>query len=179
MIKSTTDNNQQQFLKEDFEDGISKHHKNYLGTEVPEGYFVKSKTSILHRIKSQSNKEIIEKSNNQSVFLMQSRFKYMAAASLVFILSLTVWLQNSNKTEVVNEPYSESLIFSDTVLIESLLVEENEVDAFADITLFREILVKSELFEQKIENLVFENLILEDSLIHNYLDDGLIETIIL
>ena len=33
--------------------------------------------------------------------------------------------------------------------------------------------------EQKIDNLVFENLILEDSLINNYLDDGLIETIIL
>ena len=75
---------------------------------------------------------------------------------------------------------SDSLMFSDTVLIESLLVEEIEVDAFADALLcFDEILVKSELFEQKIENLVFENLILEDSLINNYLDHGLIETIIL
>ena len=59
------------------------------------------------------------------------------------------------------------------------MVDEIEVDAFADATLFHEILMKSELFEQKIDNLVFENLILEDSLINNYLDHGLIETIIL
>jgi hypothetical protein len=60
-----------------------------------------------------------------------------------------------------------------------LLVEENEVDAFADITLFREILVKSELFEQKIDNLVLENLILEDSVLNNYFYEEFIETIIL
>jgi hypothetical protein len=39
--------------------------------------------------------------------------------------------------------------------------------------------VKSELFEQKIDNLVFENLILEDSILNNYFYEEFIETIIL
>lgn len=173
-----TINNKKQFLKEDSQGGVSKHHKKYLGIEVPEGYFVKSHISILQKIKPYTNEEVPEKTKKRSVFSMQPRVRYMAVASLAFILSLTIWLQSLHENETLNETNIDVLTFSDAVLIESLLVNENEVDAFADAILFREVLVESEVFEQKIENLVFENLILEDSLLNNF-EYGLIETIIL
>ena len=35
-----------QFLKKDSERDLFTHHKKYLGTEVPEGYFLKSKNQM-------------------------------------------------------------------------------------------------------------------------------------
>jgi len=177
MVKRTT-NNKKQFLKEDSQGGISKHHKKYLGIEVPKGYFVKSHISISQKIKSYTNEEVPEKTKKRSVFSMQTRFRYVAVASLAFILSLTILLQSLHENETLNETNINVLTFSDAVLLESLLVNENELDAFDDATLFREVMLKPEFFEQKIENLVFENLILEDSLLNNF-EYGLIETIIL
>ena len=42
-------NNKKLFLKEGFQGSTSKHHKKYLGIEVPEEYFAKSKISILKK----------------------------------------------------------------------------------------------------------------------------------
>lgn len=179
MEKSTEHSNKKSFLKEDIKDGISKHHNKYLGTKIPEGYFMKSKISILDKIKEDILIEESKKTKKQLVFWMQPQFKFMAAATLVFILSLTVWLQNMNKTNAINETNLEFLVFSDDVLLESLLVDESNLDEFADVILFNEILVKAELSEQKIDNLVLDNLMLGDSLLDNYIEDGLIETIFL
>mgnify|MGYP000082502924 CR=1 FL=1 len=174
--KINSDNNKIKFLKEDFSD-VSMHHKDYLGTEIPEGYFTKSKLSILDKIKEEI--QIEEQPKKQIVFYMRPQFKYIAAASLVFILSLSVWLQNSNNQDSFDNINIESLVFDDDVLINSLLIEDNEVDAFADATLFNEVLVKVELSEQKMDNLILNSLILEDSLLDDYMDDKFIETIIL
>ena len=179
MEESTENNSNQNFLKEGFKGDISKHHKKYLGTEIPEGYFTKSKSSILNKIKEDIIIDVPKKTKKQLVFWMRPQFKYMAAAALVFILCLTVWLQSSNKTNVLEETNFELFAFSDTILIESLLVDESEIEAFTDATLFNEILVKAELSEQKLDNLVLDNLILEDSLLNNYIDYGLIETLVL
>ena len=51
MEKSTQNKNENNFLKESFNGDTSKHHQKYLGTDVPEDYFAKSKTSILEKIK--------------------------------------------------------------------------------------------------------------------------------
>lgn len=176
MEKSTENNSKKNFLKEGFKDDISKHHKKYLGTDIPEGYFAKSKMSILDKIKDDST---IEAPKKQMVFWMQPKFKYIAAASLIFILSVTVWLQNSNRPAPMNEINFELFAFSDAILIESLLVDESEIEAFTNATLFNEVLVKAELSEQKLDNLVLDNLIIEDSLFDNYMDYGLIEILIL
>lgn len=177
MEKSTKNKNQQNFLKEGLQNDISKHHKEYLGTSVPENYFAKSKQLILNKIKEEARVE--EKAKSQLVFYLQPRFKYIAAATLVFILSLTVWLQNSNKTNVIVEPNLQEFAFSDDVLINSLLIEDSEIDAFTDATLFNEVVVKAELTEQKMDNLILNSLIVEDSLLDNYIDNELLETIIL
>ena len=176
MKNSKKNNNKQNFLEEGFKGDIFKHHNKYLGTEIPEGYFVKSKNSILKKITEDIKIEVPKK---QLISWMRTQFKHMAAASLVFILYLTVWLQGSNKTNVLEETDFELFAFSDAILIESLLVDESEIEAFTDATLFNEILVKAELSEQKLDNLVLDNLFLEDSLLNNYIDYGLIETLVL
>jgi hypothetical protein len=178
MKKSAENNNKENFLKQGFKGDISKHHKKYLGTEIPEGYFAKSKNSILDKIKEETQIEVPKQIKKQLVFWMQPQFKYIAAASLVFILSLTVWLQNANETDIIDANF-ELLVFSDDVLLESLLIDESEFEAFTNATLFNEILVKAELSEQKLDNLILDNLILGDSLLDDYIYDELIETIIL
>ena len=172
-MKKSKENKQHiPFLKENFKESISEHHKEYLGTDIPEGYFTKSKMSILEKVTSKSKKE-----KKQLVFWLQPNFKYIAAASLVFILSLTVWLQN-DVTEPTNTNF-ELLSFSDDVLINSLLVDDNELEAFADATLMNEVIIKAELSEQKMDDLFLNSLFVEDSLIDNYTNKNLIETIIL
>ena len=134
--------------------------------------------SILDKIKEEHvTEEVISKKGK--LFWMQPQFKYIAAASLVFILSLTVWLQsssNQNDLDIIN---IETLAFSEDVLINSLLIEESEVDAFEDATLFNEVLVKAELSEQKLDNLILDSLFVEDTLLDDYINKGMFETIIL
>ena len=177
MEKSIENNNKKSFLKEGFKGDISKQHKKYLGTDIPENYFSKSKMSILDKIKEEA--KTVKQPKKQLVFYLQPQFKYIAAASLVFILSLTIWLQNSNNSNDLNETDLEMFAFSDDVLINSLLIEDSEIDAFADATLFTEVVVKAELNEQNLDNLILNSLILEDSLLDDYMDDKFIETIIL
>lgn len=163
------------FLKEVISD-TTQHHKEYLGTEIPEGYFSTSKSSILDKIKQEAKFD--EQPKKQMVFYLRPQFKYIAAASLVFILSLTIWLQSSKNQNDVNINI-EAFAFEEDVLIESLLIDDADVDAFADATLFNEVVVKAELSEQKLDNVILNSLILEDSLIDDYIDDKLLETIIL
>lgn len=174
MKKATKNNHQNNFLKEGFKAGISKHHKVSLGITVPEGYFSKSKKSILDKIKEEAPKE----TKKQLVFLMRPQFKYMAAASLVFILSFIFWLQSANNKDV-DENTIEFLSFSDDNLINSLLVNDAEFEAFSDAILINEIVIKAELSEQRIDNLLINYLFVEDSLIDNYIGDTFLETIIL
>lgn len=179
--KIKSEDSENTFLKEGVSD-VTNHHKKYLGTAVPEGYFSTSKRSILDKIKEESKEtqSVEEKQpKKQLVFYLSSHFKYVAAASLVFMLSLTIWLQNATTQDDVNTFDIESLAFTDDVLIESLLVADEDVDAFADATLFNEIVVKAELKEQKLDNLILDSLILEDSLLEDYMDENLIETIVL
>ena len=177
-MKKSTENNSNNFLKEDVTGDISKHHKAYLGTTLPKGYFKKSKTSILNKIKEESKVEAPKEIKKQIVFWMKPSFKYVAAASLVFILSLTLWLQNADYKNQENNSL-ELLSYSDAILINSLLVEDADLELFADATLMNEIVIKAELSEQKMDDLFLNSLFVEDSLIDNYTEDELLETIVL
>lgn len=174
-MEKSTENNKQNFLKKGLQDDISKHHKKFLGTDTPDGYFAKSKLSILDKIKEETanaKKTIILK--KQKVFWLQPKLQYVAAASLVFVLGLTIWLQSANNNRV-EELNIELLSFNDDVLINSLFVEDNELDAYANATLMNEVIIKAELSEQKMDNLILDVLVLEDSLS----DDKFIESLIL
>jgi hypothetical protein len=175
--KIAPENEQTKFLKEDFSD-INTHHKTYLGTEIPEGYFAKSKIAILDKIKEEA-KVRKEEPKKQLVFYMRPQFKYIAAASLVFILSISVWLQNSNTQNDFDGTNLELFALEDDVLLNSLLVDDADLEAFADATLFNEVVVKAEMKERKMDDLILNSLFLEDSLLDDYIDDELVETIIL
>ncbi|WP_299061795.1 hypothetical protein [uncultured Polaribacter sp.] len=177
-MKNSKENiNRKNFLEEGLKTDISKHHKKYLGIETPEGYFAKSKIAILEKLKEEVQEKSIQE-KKQLVFWLQPQFKYVAAASLVFIFALTIWLQSANNT-TVNKNNIELLSFSDDSLIESLLLEDSEFEAFADATLINEIVIKAELSEQKIDDLFLNSLFVEDSLIDNYTENTFLETIIL
>ena len=162
------------FLKEEKSD-ITKHHKNYLGKEIPEDYFKKSKSSILNAIKEDALVE--QKPKKQLVFYLRPQFKFIAAAAILFLLTLSIWLQNSESKNNFDDITIEELALEDDVLIKSLLVEDSDLDEFTDATLFNEVVVKAEIKEQKMDDLILNSLILEDSLLDNYMDKELVETI--
>lgn len=173
-IKSETTTGK--FLKEEKSD-ITKLHKNYLGKEIPEDYFKKSKISILNAIKEDALVE--QKPKKQLVFYLRPQFKFIAAAAILFLLTLSIWLQNSESKNNFDDITIEELALEDDVLIKSLLVEDSDLDEFTDATLFNEVVVKAEIKEQKMDDLILNSLILEDSLLDDYMDEELVETIIL
>lgn len=173
-IKSETTTGK--FLIEEKSD-ITKNHKNYLGKEIPEDYFKKSKISILNAIKEDALVE--QKPKKQLVFYLRPQFKFIAAAAILFLLTLSIWLQNSESKNNFDDITIEELALEDDVLIKSLLVEDSDLDEFTDATLFNEVVVKAEIKEQKMDDLILNSLILEDSLLDNYMDKELVETIIL
>ena len=109
-IKSETTTGK--FLKEERSD-ITKNHKNYLGKEIPEDYFKKSKISILNAIKEDALVE--QKPKKQLVFYLRPQFKFIAAAAILFLLTLSIWLQNKksvlgyNKNVVRCKRYTQAL----------------------------------------------------------------------
>jgi NADH:ubiquinone oxidoreductase subunit 5 (subunit L)/multisubunit Na+/H+ antiporter MnhA subunit len=174
MGKSAEKNKKTNFLKEGIIDGISKKHSAYLGITVPKEYFAKSKIVIIDQIKSEAVAVRI-KEKKQLTFWMLPNIKYIAVASLVFILGLTVWFQKDDFSKTNFELFS----FSEDHLINSLFIKDSEFEAFADATLINEIIIKAELSERKIDDLFLNYLFLEDSLIEIYTDKNFIETIIL
>lgn len=178
MENSIENNSKNNFLKEGFVGAISKHHKGYLGTTVPEGYFEKSKASILDKIKSEEKETTVQK-KRQLLFRMFSETKYAAAASLVFLFGLAVWFQNINKKETFSSANFEMLSFTEDNLINSLLVSDAEFEVFVDATLLNEIVIKAEISERQMDDLFMNSLFIEDSLMDNYTSEIFIETIIL
>ena len=67
MKKSTIKSNKQNFLEEGFKGDIFKHHKKYLGTDIPEGYFEKSKSLILNKIKENIRYEKFKRPTTRSI----------------------------------------------------------------------------------------------------------------
>ncbi|MFT5958372.1 MAG: hypothetical protein ACI8VJ_000110 [Polaribacter sp.] len=177
MEKSRENNDKMGFVNEGSIDDVSKKHTKYLGTGIPEGYFETSKTAILDKIKSEIDVNKI-KEKKPPVFWVRPSIKYMAAASLVFIFGMTVWLQNATKKEISNTNF-ELLSFNEDYLMNSLLVEDADFEAFADATLIYEIVIKAEVSERKIDALFLNSLFLEDSLIDNYTSDFFLDVIIL
>lgn len=178
MENTSANNSKKSFLEEGFKSEIFKHHKKYLGTEIPENYFTTSKKSILDKIKSEEIQEAVQP-KKQLVFWMKPSFKYIAAASIILLFGLSFWMQNLNISETKHQVILKEITYSNNVLLESLLIEESELETFTNATLFHEVVVKAELSEQKLENLILNTLIIEDSLVDDYIDDKFIETIIL
>lgn len=177
MMKNFNKNqSEKSFLEQQYSENISKRHSNYLGTEIPKDYFATSKMTILERIK---NEEIEVKSKKQLVFWLQPYFKYAIAASVILMLGLTIWMQNFNQTSDGKTTDFELLSFSDDVLLNSILLEDDQIDEFSNITLMNEIVFKAELSEQNLDDILLNSLFIEDSLLDNYTENTFVESIIL
>ena len=57
MKKFDKKNKEKTFLEQQYSKDITERHSNYLGIEIPEGYFAASKLSILRKIKSEKPDE--------------------------------------------------------------------------------------------------------------------------
>ena len=173
--QNTTPNN---FLKNEQHLSLTAHHQKYLGTEVPKVYFKMSKQSILDKIKAEEVQHN-QSYKKQKVVFMRTSFKYIVAASLVFLIGLTLWLQHTNSTSKEQPILLESYALEHEVLIESLLIPEKDLNEFTEVVLFNQVMVKAELKEQKIEDLVLDIILVEDTLLENYIEKALVDTVIL
>ena len=155
---------------------LTKLHKEKLGMDIPEDFFSKSKADIL---------EAIPKTEEQkrTVFWLKPIIAYPIAASIVLLIGITMWMLNDTtdinpKITNVNE-INLTDFDSDDFLVSSLLVEDENMDAFMDDFIVNEILVEAELSEQQLENIFINSLFVEDSLINSYIDKNLIENVVL
>lgn len=147
------------FLKEKI-GSTSEHHKQYLGMDVPEGYFKSSKKSILDLVK--------EEKKETPVFYLRRSFQ--VAASITLLVALTVWFQFSNSDTLE--------IASNDILIESLFVEDESMNDFLEEVLVSEV-VEEAGKEKEMENVLMNSLFVEDSLLDSYTQDALLDNIIL
>lgn len=165
------------FLKDEIhKKELAREHREYLGMDVPENYFSKSKDTILKSIP-------IDKQGTRKVFKLKPFIAYPIAASLLILVGIFVWLQKDTTTinpKITNTETIQSLnVDSDDFLVNSLLVEDDKLDAFIDDFIVNEILVEAELSEQQLENMFINSLFVEDSLLDSYIDESLIENIVL
>lgn len=155
---------------------LAKHHKDYLGLEVPENYFSKSKKEIISIV----TKEELEK---KSIFRLKPIYTYPIAASIVFLIGITIWFQSPNPEN--NHPITNveevDLFYNsgEDFLVSSLLVEDSQVDQFVDDYIINEMIVEADFYERELENIFLNSLIIEDSLIDGYADEKLFDSIIL
>ena len=154
----------EQFLKERT-GGVSQHHKEYLGMDVPEGYFSSSKQSILDLVK--------EEKSEIPVFYLRRTFQVAASITLLVVLAVAIQFGSGDN---LNDDFG---IASDDTLIESLFVEEDDMNSFLDEVLVSEVVVEAEKSEQELENILMNSLFLEDSLVDSYTKESLIDNIIL
>jgi hypothetical protein len=155
---------------------LTKLHKEKLGMDIPEDFFLKSKADILDSIPKTEEQK-------RTVFGLKPIIAYPIAASIVLLIGLTFWLQNDTTTveqKITNIENMNSMdINSDDFLVTSLLVDDDEIDQFMDDFIMDEIIVDAELSEQQLENIFINSLFVEDSLINSYIDKNLIENVVL
>jgi hypothetical protein len=157
---------EENFLKENGQVSASTHHKEYLGMDVPKDYFKNSKAAILELITEKEVKKIVP------VFYLRRSFQ--VAASLVVLVGLSIVLRLSN-SDTIND----ISIASNDLLIESLFIEETDMNQFANDIVVNEIIIKAEVYEQKLENIFINSLFIEDSLIDSYTNNNLLDNMIL
>lgn len=165
------------FLSDDIDKkGLAQAHKEYLGMDVPDNYFQRSKNNILKSLP-------MENEQKRTVFGLKPMIAYPIAASIVILIGFTIWLQNDPTTIEQQNANVEQInsmdLNSDDFLVSSLLVDDGDMDGFMDDYILNEIIVDAELSEQQLENIFINSLFVEDSMINGYIDKSLIENVVL
>jgi hypothetical protein len=112
-------------------------------------------------------------------------FAYPIAAALVLAIAITFWIQNNDIdindkiTDTEDIDLFSSAVSQDDFLISSLMVSDSEMEEFLDDYILDEIIVEADRKEQEIDDLIINSLFVEDSLIDSFMNQNLIENIVL
>ena len=164
--------------KESLKKSLAQEHKEYLGMDVPDDYFANSKNTILKSVQ-------LKKEQKRTVFGLKPFIAYPIAASILLLVALTFWwltTNNENNLEMMDVEVTvnpNEIGATDDFLVTSLLVDDADIDQFVNEYITNEIIVEAELSEQRLENIFINSLLIEDSVIHGYLDENLIENLVL
>lgn len=133
------------------EKNIGKRHKQNLGFDLPDDYFLKSKNEILSKVSV--------KKENETISIFKNKLVWFAAAGIALIFALTIFKQQSvpstkSTPEIVSDTINanENLdlaltyFFEEDVLIASLFINDNQVEAFVN-NAFIEDVVADELLD--------------------------------
>ena len=163
-------------INNDPKKGTAKSHKELLGMDVPEGYFSKSKEEILKAVSAPEKK-------NSRIIILNPIIKYAIAASVVILLGLTLFIKLQTKSIApsinVNDNTEMVIMQEDQTLINSLFVDNEEIDAFLDDYVMNEIMIKAQESEMELDNMLINSLMIDDSLLDSYIDKNFVENIIL
>ena len=153
---------------------ITKLHKENLGLDIPKNFFNTSKDNIL---------KAVSKNKQQTVFKLKPIITYAVAASIILLLGVGYWLQNNasliNPNINNNEEFSSLFMDSEDFLVSSLMIDDNDMNEYMDDFILNKIIVEAELEEQELENIFINSIFIEDSIINTYLEESLIENVVL
>lgn len=152
-----------------------EQHKELLGMDIPKDYFKSSKSKIMEKIS-------IPEKEKPRVYYLRPVVRYAIAASVILLIALGIALKyNITDGNLSNTQQIEYLASTDDqdVLINSLFISDDNMNAFLDNYLLADVMEKAELQEQDFDNLFMNSVIEKDSLLDDYIDENLLDNIIL
>lgn len=145
------------------EKNIDKVHKEDLGFDIPEDYFLKSKNEILSKVSTSKKAKTI------SIF--KNRFVWLAAAGIALFVALTVFKQQTipsmkNTPKIVSDTLNASenvdlalnYFFEDNLLVASLFVSDANVENYVTNAFLEEVAADEYLDDFIVNELMEEDL---------------------
>ena len=164
-IKKVTNLKDQINHQDLFDRKMHGKHTEDLGLDLPENYFSNSKSKIIAQTLVKNKSKLLK---------FRKSIIWIAAAGIALLFSLTIFKQdatlNSDKISTIasdtvekikNIYFDNDKYFTeeDIVLLTSLYVDENQMDAYVDNHFIDEIIIDEYIDDYIIENIVVEDII--------------------
>lgn len=150
----------------------NKKHQKYFGYQVPQNYFEDGPKKILDQIE--------ELNTRNTPKLGRYMMSYAIAASLALIIGLGVFSYYDNHSNNKNDLNATiTLNAYEDAFIESLSLNDNELDSYFSEFITEEIVSKSSYSKNNPEDLILNSLFINDSLLDEYMENEIIDNIIL
>lgn len=164
-IKKTTNLKDQINHQDLFDKKMHGKHMEKLGLDLPENYFSKSKSDIAAFTLVKNKSKLIK---------LRKSVIWIAAAGIALLFAVTIFKPNgilnsdiistsaSDTVEKIKNIYFDNDKYfteEDNVLLTSLYVDENQMDAYADNHFMDEIIIDEYIDDYIIENTVVEEII--------------------
>lgn len=145
------------------EKNIDKVHKKDLGFDIPDDYFLKSKSEILSKVST--SKE------SKTISIVKNRFVWLAAAGIALFVALTVFNQQTipsmkNTPEMVSDTLNASenmdlalnYFFEENILVASLFVSDANIESYVTNAFLEEVAADEYLDDFIVNELMDEDL---------------------